>query len=653
MPVLDFAVASGLVALTSAVVVRELSLADGLDRVLAFFTLGLAQVVASLLIAGAALSRLAPGAILLVNAAALAAGLAVSIMRGRRTLETVIPPAPRLAELTARARDCVDRWVLVLALLALGEVIWRLLIAYALPPLGFDALWYHLTTVAGWVQAGRISRSPLSLWSAVYPENGELFFAWPSVFLRSDTIVDSVQLGFAIIAAVAVAGIGRSVGLSVRAASLAALLFFLTPVVLSESTVDYVDLIFTASFLLAFHFVLRFLRSPTFAADGNSSGGPDLCLALLAGISGGICLGTKSLGILYCGVLVILLIVHLSAAMIRRRVSLGAVGASVSLFLVPMATLGSFWYIRTWTRYGNPVYPIRVDLLGWQLFPGLPLGDFLSAPDYVGPWWKEVLSQWHRDQVLWSRPHYYSSDGRPGGFGPVWSYLAAPLLLVFAIQLIRKNLWAIGSFLVPIGIIFLAQPYKWWSRFTLVLLAAGMVGLAYCLDRVPARISTVIKGLTVALVGVGLWFCSARVERTIPASHILDLSTQPGNQRTIGKVAFPSFAWVDEVDRHARIGIDASTVAVGAAPGVKVFYPLYGSHFSHRVYPLAGANATQFRRYLIRTRLSYVMVDGRDRVAAVAAEIARSGCLKEVSFSQDPPTHVYRVLARCRAVRAQ
>ncbi len=162
--------------------------------------------------------------------------------------------------------------------------------------------------------------------------------------------------------------------------------------------------------------------------------------------------------------------------------------------------------------------------------------------------------------------------------------------------MVRRKPWAAVNFLLPVAVVFAIQPYKWWSRFTMVLLAAGMIGLAYCIDRAPARTSTAAKAVVVVLAAVGLWLCSAKVDQTITAARILHLLTLPREERTIGKIAYPPFEWVDTIDRHARIAVDTTTPAVGSAPHILFFYPLFGSHFERRVYPLAGRSEAEFHR---------------------------------------------------------
>jgi hypothetical protein len=650
---LEFAAANALVLLTGTVMVRTFGFDDPLDRVLALVTLASAQIMLSVLLAGILLTRLSAGALLAINTILLAIVAACAHAHGRR------PPSSRPSIARAlrpvrsgRPEDGSQRWwLLVLILLAAGEFGWRLLVAYALPPLGFDALWYHLTTVAGWLQAGKIAESPLVLWSSVYPQNGEIFFAWPAVFLRNGAIADLVQLGFAVVAAAAVTGIGRSIGLSDGAAVAAGLLFFLAPVVTSQSTIAYVDLIFIAAFFTAFHFVLRFLH-PARTMRTDAADRPPLRFAALGGAASGIALGTKSLGILYCGVLTALLVANLAAAVARRRTSVRTAASAFAWFAVPLAIFGTFWYIRTWVLFGNPVYPVKVDILGLAVFPGRPLGDFLSVPRPAGPWWFEVLAQWSHD-FLWRGHRYYGFDARPGGFGPLWSYLAAVLLPVFAYDTIRNKRWAAVNFLLPVAVVFLLQPYKWWSRFTLPVLAAGLIGLADCLDRAPPRIAAGARAVAVLLVVAGVWLSSAKIDQTITAGRILHLLTRPAAERTIGKVADPSFAWTDQVARGAHIGVDTTTSSFGSAPRVRFFYPLFGVHFEHRVYPLSGSTVAQFRRYLASRRIDYVAVGGSGPYADLAAAAARAGCLHEISAAGPTGARAYRVDAQCPAAESR
>jgi hypothetical protein len=643
MAALSFLVASTLVLLSSFLVARRLRLADLIDSGLAFVTVGLAQVLASLLVAGVVFGSLTRGTVLVVNAAVLATLVCLERIRPgrRRPIRLKIDRERVAAEVRAHL------WLYALALLASVEFVWRLLVAYVLPPYGFDALWYHLTAVAGWLQAERIGMNQLALWSSVYPLNGELFFTWPTVFLRHDTWVDAVQLGFAVIGGFAVAGIARGLGLSARAAASAGLLFFLTPVVISQSTSASVDLVFVSTFLVAYHFLLRFLRTGPFAwGEGKR---PDLRLTALAGIAAGIALGAKSLGILYCGALALLLLVHLAHAVSRRRLQLPVAVVSFVVFLVPLVALGGFWYVRTWAKFENPFYPVEVDLLGHTLFSGLPIDNFLSAPPHPGSWWRSILGQWHQDQFLLVKPHYYNHDGRPSGFGPLWGYVAAPLLPLFAFAMLRKNRAALVNFLLPVAIVFLAQPYNWWSRFTMLVLAAGLIGVSYAVQEAPRILATPLKATTLALVLVGLWFCTAKIDNGFSAPSILRRLVYQGERvRSAEAVYGDAIEATRRAKPGTRIGADSSSAFFGGGPRIWYLYPLFGSSFDHVVYPLRGADRQTFLSNLAARRVDYVVVAREGKLSSLANEAAQAGCLQLVSESDAPPARAYRVTGHCQ-----
>jgi Dolichyl-phosphate-mannose-protein mannosyltransferase len=637
--VLSFVAAITLVLSSSLLIVARLHLPDPLDNVLAFITIGLALVLCSLLLAGIAFDDLTRRTVLLVNAATLVLLIGLESLRPSRRF----PPRLALSKQRAIYQARRHPWLSALALLAAGEFAWSLVVAYVLPPYAFDALWYHLTTVAGWLQAQRMALNPLALWSSVYPLNGEVFFTWPAVFLRNDTFIDAVQLGFAAIGAIAVAGIARDVGLQARNAAAAGFLFFLTPIVISESTTNYVDLIFTSTFLLAFYFLLRFLRS-------LQLGRPDTQLVALAGIAAGIALGAKSLGLLCCGVLLLLLLGHVAFATLTGRVRLPTAVLSFCLFIVPLIALGGFWYARTWARFGNPVYPVRVTVLGYTLFGGLPLKDFLSTPlFYSGPWWKEVLWTWHQDQLGWVKAHYYTYDGRPSGFGPLWGYLAAPLLPAFALTMLVRNRAMFVNFLLPVIVVFLAQPYKWWSRFTLLLLAAGVIAVAYFVQVAPARVARALKSVTLLLVVVGLWLCTAKIDNVFTAPGILLRLTHPAERsRTRETLYGRALALVSRAPSGTRVAVDPSARGLGEAPFILYFYPLFGTTFDHRVYPLPARGRQDTLSYLAATGIDYVVVGANSRLAPLAEEATRVQCLRLAAKSTIPSARVYTVEPRCR-----
>jgi hypothetical protein len=636
--------ASALVCVSATAGVSLLRLRNRIDIALGWALIASLVVVVTLLLAGTALDNLAVWVLLLLNAA-------VATSLGSAWLAAGHRPRPLWTGLLASARDAVralrsDLWLLALLVLAAGEVLWRLAIAYLMPPYANDALWYHLTTVAEWLQAGRIGPSQFSIWSTVYPYNGELLFAWSALLLGDDTFVDAIQLPFAIVGALAVAGIARTVGLSQRGAAAAGCLFLLAPIVLSQTTASYTDLIFIALFLVAFHFVLRFLEDLR-----AGSGSENLVHLFLAGLAGGFALGTKDLGVVYLGVLSLLVIGNLLAARVRERVNWTRVAWSTTAFVVPLLALGSYQYIETWVRFGNPLYPVRVAFLGVELFHGRSLDWFLTPPLRPGPWWREVWGQWRRDYFFLVHPrfHAYSYDDRSSGLGPLWSYVGLPLLVVFALRLYRVNRAMLLNLLLPIAVMFAVQPYRWWSRFTMILIAIGMIAIVATVEAVPRRWSVALKGSVLGLVVLGAFFPTFKIDGEFWASRIVALARLPASERTIGRVAVPGYRWVDHAPPGAPIGVDTSAGFLGAQPDL-LAYPLFGPSFEHKVYPLPQDRLTAFVRAIGEKHIRYIFVRADRRLDRWARHLARGGCARKIydgPVYTEKPGRAYAVVPRC------
>ena len=253
----------------------------------------------------------------------------------------------------------------------------------------------------------------------------------------------------------------------------------MTPIVLAQSSVPYTDVIVAGLLLTSTYFLLAWL-----AADSDQR---RATLLVLAGVAAGIAVGTK------------LTALPVAATMAGRR------GAR------PPACAEA-------TRSGDDHLgrPIRRMRRGPRRLLVRPRCDRVRKPDLSipcidrrarrAPWQhgidprspcrpprsaatpsrSEVMHSWARDLMLW-KTHYVSQGQRLGGLGPLWSYLGAWLTFAMAVSAWRRRKPRMLVFLLVVAVSFVAQPYPWWSRFTILLAAAGSIAIAHAIERAGSR----------------------------------------------------------------------------------------------------------------------------------------------------------------------
>jgi hypothetical protein len=401
-----------------------------------------------------------------------------------------------------------------------------------------------------------------------------LIFAWPMLLLGSDGAVDLVQFGFVALGALSVAGIVRSAGLPVAAAAAGAGLFAATPIVLVQAPTDYADVIVAASALAGLHALTRFAVTGAW---------PRL---VVGGLAAGVLLGTKGTGAVWAVALAATALAIAIGLVRSGHVPARPAARALAAFLTPCLALGSYWYARNWIETDNPAYPFEVQAAGVKLFDGpLRVDDVLTEPDAGGdePWPSAIVRSWAADLDFW-RQGSYEFQQRSGGLGPLWPWLALPLLIPVTMALVRRGSPALIAVAV-VAVVLVVQPYGWWSRFTIPLMVIGafaIVAAAEWAPRLWMRRAVQALALVLALAGVALSSFevdpAARAE-SLPARDLLGLIGDPAEERTVGRLFFAEYRFLEEVPQDATVVVDL------AAPGARFVYPLFGPEQDRRVQP--------------------------------------------------------------------
>lgn len=583
-----------------------------LHLLLGIFTFFISQIMLSLLLAGVLLGELNPPWVATINLVITLILLALAHRYRRRTFLKFWRTAfhGRLQWLTELY---YSPWALSLLLITLVVIGWLVYLAFLLPPYDYDGLWYHLPEVVAWIQAGKVVITPYSIWTNVYPANTELFFCWLMLFLHSDLLVRLGQFVFAGAGALAVMGLGRAMGLKYASVVAGGCLFFLTPIVLLQATTDYVDVAFASMFLIFFYFLFCSIEQWN---AGN---------LVLAGLAGGITIGMKSTGLIYIGICFPLL---LSIIAYRRRMGRNHIRNALILLCVPIVLLGSFWYLRTWVVYGNPIYPVTIHFLGVAL-PGtgtvqsVVIGANVPKELVGHSWWQQIWLSWRSEppnhgynlciydqagRCLSYQPGYYIYDQRLGGFGPQWTYLELPALLIFAGYTLYKLRFLFFAFLLPFSLAFLLQPANWWSRYTIFLVAPGVIALAFAVEKLPRRwLRWSLQAACLLLVLISLYFSSVQLYSA--PDLVRHIEALPAQERTMGNIWYPEYRWVDAIPPGSRIGFTGYTAEEWTV------FPLFGPKLENQVFMIQAHDHTSFMELLEPLQVQYLFTSADSNYA--------------------------------------
>ncbi len=413
------------------------------DSLQAWFIFFLSQIILSQTILGAA------GKLWLPNLLILNAAILLLVWRFSRNQPQVklLPLDPALAEILNN--PACRMGLSVVAGFGLVKIIVNLLN----PPFGWDDLNYHFTFPVEWLKNGNLV-NPATVFDdpspTYYPLNGSLFFLWLIFPFKSVFLADLGQLPFYALGFLSVYSLGKKMRLLRWQAFSAAVLFSLIPNYFKQLEIAYVDVMVAGLFLTALNSLFIFREEFSLRS------------ALVFGLSLGLLVGTKTLGLPYALLLLIPFLYFCSRDLKNRW---GAILVSLAC----LAATGGFSYLRNFLSTGNPLYPFDLAVFGHRIFAGVmdkaTYASHFTAADYS--WAKYLFHE---------------------GLGPQTLLFVFPfIVLAFPLGLLKKRreidfltgyflllsllIYIVFRFVVPLGNV----------RYLYNLLAVGMVSGFWCL----------------------------------------------------------------------------------------------------------------------------------------------------------------------------
>jgi len=342
------------------------------------------------------------------------------------------------------------------------------------PSLATDTLTYHLPAAVAWLQEKRISLfqtwffNPANTYS---PLAGSMFATWLMAPMGNDALARFVQVMPWALILFSLMTLCRDMGAPAIAAALAAAGAVLSRPFLSESIIAKDDLFVAAFFISAVAGLSRTRISGPFAA-------------MRTGIAIGLMLATKYTALMSLPILLLAVDAPIRAKWQWRHWMVAA--CAVLIIAGP-------WYLRNLIHWGNPLFPIRIDLLGWRL-PGLLPPIHIPELRTAGGLWAVITGG------------YYSLP-------PILLILLSVSLLITMKQLLARDpiirLVALGP---PSGIllfaIFSPQPEV---RFLLPVFA---MMFASCAISLP-RCWSIALSATVAVMAISTSFSADNSGRIV------------------------------------------------------------------------------------------------------------------------------------------
>ena len=338
--------------------------------------------------------------------------------------------------------------IFLLVLIGL-TLIWISIAIYLLPPRYFDDLTYHLPPIYEYIFNHKISLLSVKFNNRfAFPENAELLFLWPAIFLHSQQFVSCVQFITALWGVVAVYGLARLQGISSKISCFVSLLFLLTPVVLAQMGICFIDVTISVLTLIVLYCVLMFHRNNR------------LLYFYFTALALGLLWGMKYNEFLFLFMVAPFLYVKRK---IQPRHWFG--------FIAVLLIAGGFWYLRNFLIFKTPVYPpffpVKYPYVYSDHLENYSLGVFLtSIPSKLLLLWKDTcLESLQYGPIFW------------GLALPAWFY-------VWARSIVQRNMlvgWMYSWFIVGVGQLMLLplQDYHQHNvaRYSIFVVALGLLAL--------------------------------------------------------------------------------------------------------------------------------------------------------------------------------
>ena len=374
-----------------------------------------------------------------------------------------------------------------LLLLGGGLIVYQYLAFLLLPPVGTDALTYHLYYPALWLTQGYIERvTQPGLMTSCYPCYGELVYAWQMGIAESDFFAKNFQFLFLLGACSGcVAGL-TAVGFRRIEALAAAAVMGCSGVIFRNAAVSNTDLMVGAAILCGIALFCCGTRRKRHA------------MIVLGGICFGFAAGTKYLGLLLAPPA--LLFFGALLWKFKPECRRAMIPAAAAGFLTAIPCFAANWVVT-----GNPFYPVAIGFGASMHVDAPPVGWTLDAWNFFVNGDLNNLSVGNAivliGALFWAGlgpwlPH----RRRPATAFPATAFLAAGTILLFLIELRFYPSITQPRQIIPVAMLAACCSAALFRTFRcpgLIFLSGGILCVLSCFQ----HLSLAEHGLLILLFG--------------------------------------------------------------------------------------------------------------------------------------------------------
>ena len=605
-----------------------------IDRIISTFILGLTQIIVTEMLLGVVFKKLYAAQLLLINIFLSSAVLIYAVSACRKQSDSscinyikslFVNIFKEISEKAVWFMTVIknDLILLLIFIIFSISVCWIIFSGYLFPSYTWDALWYHLP-IAGYImQNGAIyevpSNSFIEQFINIFPKNIELLFIWNIIFLDNDIVADLSQLLFTIAGVFTIYSIAVKMKINKKYAIYSSLLFFFTPIIILQSSTNYVDVAVSVLFLTAINFLMSDMpcrdgfETCSYEGDaGRKCFQKRNITTIMTGLTAGILLGSKGSGPLFVGILSAAVIIREFICRYRSSGPEKVTAITIAIksftfylifFLIPVILIGGYWYIKNWIIYGNPVYPMEISFLNNTIFKGLYQGIVEPAPEIINK-----LNAVTRPLYVWlEKVEYYLYDSRLGGLGPIWFILFLPsIVFSFVYALIKRNCRFI-VLLIILTAAFLMHPRNWNPRYVIFIVGLGAISFGLVSDYFQER-KNAFRIIAFLLAGYTFLISNSPCVTPKQIKKFMQFSV---NERTIA-IHAPF-----NIDLHARQEYGYWIwISRNISRGETLSYtfeplflsPLWNSAFSNKIVYIKSDDYKQWLKKLGENKVTYVLI---------------------------------------------